>query len=184
MTCSVQVFVICGSPASGKTTYGTALAKEKRAVLIDIDACTERVVQAGLALAGLSVDDRDSPTFKAAFRNVIYEQLFDIATSQLESGSELDVVIVGPFTRELRDPTWRATLATRLRIDEERIHVHWVVADDATRFQRMLRRANPRDAAKLADYDAFLTYYGKVDEPPTFQHTRVDTSSSPSSSTH
>jgi dephospho-CoA kinase len=170
------VFVVCGSPASGKTTYGASLAKEKRGVLIDIDACTERVVQAGLALAGLSVDDRDSPTFKSAFRNVIYEQLFDIATSQLATHSELDLVIVGPFTRELRDLNWRATLATRLQIDEERVQVHWVVADDATRFARMVLRANPRDAAKLANYDAFLAYYGKVDEPPACPHLRIDTS--------
>lgn len=173
------IFVICGAPASGKSTYAAALAKEKNAVFIDIDACTERVVKAGLALAGQDVNDRDSALFKSAFRDVIYEQMFDIATSQLDvTGSVLPIVIVGPFTRELRDPLWRSKLATRLHIDDEqRVNVHWVVADDATRFQRMVQRANPRDAAKLANYDSFLAYYGKADEPPACEHTRIDTSS-------
>lgn len=168
----MNVFVVCGSPAAGKTTYGAALARRLGAACVDIDACTERVVQAGLRLAQLDENDRDSPTFKAAMRDPIYEQLFDIAALQLHVG--LSVVIVGPFTRELRNANWLEDLSARLAIAADRIEVHWVVcADDQVRFERMRQRNNPRDAAKLVDFAAFSRQYSV--EPPLCPHTRVDT---------
>ena len=83
-------------------------------------------------------------------------------------------VIVGPFTRELRNANWLENLSARLAIAADRIEVHWVVcADDQVRFERMRQRNNPRDAAKLVDFAAFSRQYSV--EPPLCPHTRVDT---------
>lgn len=129
-------------------------------------------MQAGLRLAQIDENDRDSPTFKNAMREPIYEQLFDIAALQLQVG--LSAVIVGPFTRELRNADWVTDLSVRLGVGADRIAVHWVVcADDQVRFERMKQRNNPRDLAKLADYASFLQYYSA--EAPRCPHTRVET---------
>ncbi|MEN8192549.1 MAG: AAA family ATPase, partial [Bacteroidota bacterium] len=51
-----KAFIICGSPASGKTTYGKKLAKEKKALFLDIDISTERLVKLALEESGRNDD--------------------------------------------------------------------------------------------------------------------------------
>ncbi len=162
-------FIVCGSPGAGKTTHATKLATERRAVLLDIDTATERLVRLALAEAGHDPDDRDSPAFKQRFRQPIYDTLFDIAAENLPW---LDVIIAGPFTRELRDEDWPDHLQTRLGAPVE---VHYVYCRPEDRRQRLIRRGNPRDAAKLADWDNYLDYY-EDEAPPVFPHVFVDTS--------
>jgi cytidylate kinase len=70
--------IVCGSPGAGKSTYGSKLAAERRALLLDIDTCTEQIIRASLAELGLDTDDRDSDYFKSTFREPIYETLFNI----------------------------------------------------------------------------------------------------------
>ena len=94
-----QAFIICGSPGSGKSVYGKALAEKRGAVLLDIDFSTERLIRLSLAESGYDPDDRDSAYFKKTFRQPIYDTLFDIARQNL---SWIDVIIVGPYTREIR----------------------------------------------------------------------------------
>ena len=43
---------------------------ELGAAFLDSDTAAESVVKAGLAAAGMSVDDRDSPEYKRHFRGV------------------------------------------------------------------------------------------------------------------
>ena len=102
-----QLHVVCGPPAGGKTVYGRALAARERAVLLDIDIATGPVVEAGMEAAGLSRDDRDSPSYKEIFREPVYEALFQLAETNL---AQLPVVVVGPFTSESQDAAWPARL--------------------------------------------------------------------------
>jgi cytidylate kinase len=81
------VYIVCGSPGAGKTTYGKQLAAEKGAVFLDIDGSTERLVRLALRQSGRDPDDRDSSHFKQTFRTPIYEQLFDIARDNLSISS-------------------------------------------------------------------------------------------------
>ena len=104
-----KAFIISGSPASGKTSYGRKLAKMKKACFLDIDLSTEPLVQRALSESGHDKDDRDSEYFKKTYREVIYQTMFDIARENLKW---IDVVIVGPFTRELRLESWPETLAS------------------------------------------------------------------------
>lgn len=160
-------FIVCGTPGAGKTTHARRLAAARHATLLDIDTVTERLVRVGLEAAGHSPDDRDSAYFKRAWREPIYDTLFDIARENLPVQ---DVIIVGPFTREIRDPGWPAQLARDLGAA---IEVHYVHCDPALRRQRLAARGDARDLAKLAEWDDYIKYYGD-EQPPVFAHVAVD----------
>ena len=99
-------FIICGPAGAGKTTYAEKLAAERGAVLADIDVVTERLVRLVMKQSGLPETDRDSPTYKTLLREPVYETLFDVAKHNLP---HQDCIIVGPFTRECRDPNGHNT---------------------------------------------------------------------------
>ncbi len=160
--------LVCGTPGSGKSTYGRSLAQAEGALLLDLDTATEPVVRAALTLAGLDPDDRDSPTYKQAFREPIHEALLAIAAANLD---HLSVVIVAPFTRELRQPDWGDQLSCRLQV---LVRVHYIHCDRRERYRRLCERGNPRDRAKLADWECFLAYYGN-EAPPACPHAWIDT---------
>lgn len=160
-------FIVCGTPGAGKTTYARRLASDRHATLLDIDTATERLVRIALAGSGHSPDDRDSDYFKRTFREPIYDTLFDIARENLPVQ---DVIIVGPFTREIQDPHWPARLAAHLG---GRVEVHYVHCTPEIRRQRLARRGDARDLAKLEDWENYIRYYGD-EHPPVFDHVDVD----------
>ncbi len=162
-----KCFIVCGSPGSGKSTYAERLASLHHATLLDIDSVTERLVRLALAQSGQDVDDRDSEYFKSTFRVPIYETLFDIARENL---AIQDVVLVGPFTRELRDPNWPSVLSNTLRAA---IEIHVVGCPPELRKRRLASRGDARDRAKLKDWEEYLQYYG-LESPPVFKHVFVD----------
>ncbi|NOX66310.1 MAG: ATP-binding protein [Chlorobi bacterium] len=164
-----KAYIICGSPAAGKTSYGRKLAEEKKAAFLDIDISTERLVQLALVESGHDKDDRDSDYFKETYREVIYQTMFDIARENLQW---IDVVIAGPFTRELRMEKWHETLAAELKSE---IEIHYVYCNAEERRRRMEERNSKRDKAKLKSWDSINAYYGN-EEPPPFEHIFVDTS--------
>lgn len=164
-------FIICGSPGAGKSTYGKRLSQERKAAFLDIDTVTERLVRAGLSLSQGDPDDRDSSDFKTTFRQPIYDTLFDIARENLHW---CDVVITGPFTKELRNPNWPFQLSEQL---QSPVEVHYVYCTPHIRKKRLVQRANPRDSAKLRDWQTYIQYYG-TEQPPVFPHVYIDTSGS------
>lgn len=164
-----KAFIVCGAPASGKTSYARRLAESERAVFIDIDTATEKLVQLALRLSGKDPSDRDSAYFKKNFRGPVYEQLFDIAHENLPMSS---VVIVGPFTKEIQHPDWPAILESRL---DSKVEVHYVFCRPEVRRQRMIARGNPRDRAKLESWSEYIKYYAD-DLAPCFEHVLIDNS--------
>jgi len=162
-----KVIIICGTPGSGKTTHAKQLAANGNATILDIDTVTERLVKIGLVESGRSPDDRDSGYFKRTYREPIYEALFDIARENLPYH---DVVIVGPFTKEIQDPDWLAKLSTEL---DSLVEVHYVQCPAEIRRQRLAVRGDARDRAKLEDWDRYVKYYGD-EHPPVFDHVLVD----------
>lgn len=159
--------IVCGSPGSGKSTWAGKLAAKRHATLLDIDTVTERLVRIALARSGHSPDDRDSEYFKQTYREPIYDTLFDIARENL---SFRDVVIVGPFTREIQDRDWPSRLRQLLGGPVE---VHYVQCAPDVRRQRLAHRGNARDLAKLDDWENHVRYYGD-ESPPVFEHVLVD----------
>jgi len=159
-------YIVCGGPGAGKSTYAKRLASARGAALLDIDTVTERLVRIALREAGHDPDDRDSETFKQTFREPIYETLFDIARENLPFQ---EVVVVGPFTRELRDPGWPSKLS---KLIGGPVEVHFVACSPEIRRQRLTERGNARDLAKLRDWENYIQYY--EESPPVFEHVLVD----------
>jgi predicted kinase len=159
-------YIVCGSPGAGKSTYGKQLAATRGAALLDIDTATERLARLALLEAGHDPDDRDSDYFKRTFREPIYTTLFDIARDNLPF---TDVVIVGPFTREQRDPDWLAKLA---RILASPVQIHYVACPPEARRKRLAKRGDARDRSKLDDWEQYLRYYDE--SPPVCEHVLID----------
>lgn len=162
-------FIVCGNAGAGKSTFAARLCAEKGAALLDIDTVTERLAKLVLRGHGLSEDDRDSHAYKALLREPVYETLFDVASDNL---TRLSCVIVGPFTRERRQPDWPAWLGERLRAG---IEIYYLWCDGERRRQRLMQRGNPRDRAKLMDFAAYAAL-GEDSGPLPFPHHYVDTS--------
>ncbi|MEP4076934.1 AAA family ATPase [Haloferula sp.] len=161
--------LVSGPPASGKTHYARQLAAEIGACLIDSDEVAERLVRAGMSLAGLDPDDRDSPAYKEAYREVVYETMYDLACSNLPA---VPVVIAGPFTREGGDSGWLGSLEQRLGVKPT---AHFVWCDPETRRRRIAARGEARDRPKLEAWDDYVA--SCREERPLWQHQFVDTSS-------
>jgi predicted kinase len=169
MTKKPKAYIVCGAPGAGKTTYGKKLAAEKKAAFLDIDTATERLVRLALEKSGHDPDDRDSTHFKRHYRKPIYEQLFDTARDNLPF---TNVVITGPFTKEMQDETWPDMLSKHLGTPVE---VHYVFCQPEIRRERLEKRADPRDKAKLETWDSYIKYYGD-ENPPVCRHIFIDNS--------
>lgn len=146
----VRVVLVAGNAGVGKTSYGVRLARAHGLLLLDIDTVSEALVQAGLRAAGQDPDDRDSPDYKATYREAIHETLFRIAEQNLPQPG---AVIVAPFTRERREPSFLQRVMIRLGV---RAEVHVLECAEPERKRRIITRGNPRDAAKLRDWDSFV----------------------------
>lgn len=163
-----KVYIFTGSPGAGKTTYGSKFAFEHSATIIDIDTVSARLVEASLTLLGHNPDDRDSEFFKANFRDVIYETAYDLARANIKN---TNVVIIGPFTKEIRDARWPEKLRIRLGTT---IEIYYLSCSTETRRQRLIKRGSSRDKQKLANWDEYLKYYG-TEARPDFEHVFIDT---------
>jgi len=164
-----QAIIVCGNAATGKSTFAAQLCAQRGAALLDLDTLTERLSKLVLRAHGLPEDDRDSQAYKELLREPNYETVFDVACDNLE---HVSCVIVGPFTRERQQADWPARLAARLGTSVE-IYYLWCSVEQ--RRQRLLRRGNPRDRAKLEHFSAYAAA-GEDPAPLPYPHQRIDTS--------
>eukprot|EP00759_Apiculatamorpha_spiralis_P013572 PhF_6_TR20385/c0_g1_i1/m.29360 len=175
-----HIIVVCGSAGVGKTTYAQRLCNQYGFCLVDIDVCTEIVVQAGLRASGMDPNDRDSPRYKAIFRDAIHSQLFQIAQDQIVYANR-SVVVVAPFTLERQRttpdfPSWiKSQLSPHVR-DRVNVWVVHCVCSKALRMERIQRRGNPRDTMKdsVGYYTSGVNAVDVEDVLPCL-HFRVDT---------
>lgn len=162
-----RLLIVCGPAGVGKSTYGQCLAADLRACLLDSDTVTEPVVRAGMAFGGQDPNDRDSEIYRNAFRSPVYDCLYATAAENL---ARIDVVLVGPFTREIRDPNWLESLRDKFESDVE---VIFVTCEEGLRKERIRQRGNPRDELKLRDWKEYVA--GSDLSPPAFEHQIVRT---------
>ena len=161
-------YVVCGNAGVGKSTFAARLCAERAAALLDIDTLTERLARLVLRGQGLDEDDRDSTAYKALLREPIYETLFDVARENLQ---HVPCALVGPFTRERRQADWPERLTARLGSPVE---IYYLWCSPEQRRTRLAQRQNPRDRAKLLDFETYAAA-GEDPGPLPFQHHRIDT---------
>lgn len=165
-----ECHLVSGPAASGKTRYARRLASAIGGCLIDSDEVAERLIRAGLSLAGMDPDDRDSPAYKQAYRQAVYDTMFGIARSNL---SMVPVVLAGPFTKEGGDAGWLDDLEACLGVKPI---AHFIWCDPDSRKRRIIERGESRDRPKLEAWDDYLKLCRE--ERPLWLHHFVDTSES------
>lgn len=118
--------------------------------------------------------DRDSPTYLQHLRDQEYSGLLDITRENLALGSQ--VMLVGPFTREIL--AGRFFRPETLGLPAETVcRIAWIDLSSDEARRRIERRANPRDAWKLAHWGSYLQRRVDPPEHPAlkrFDNTRFD----------
>lgn len=149
---------VCGHAGTGKTTLAKKLhgplmkASATPFCLLDKDTLYGGYSAAAMAMLTGDSNDRDSPLFLQHLRDPEYRGLLDTARDNLELG--VSALVVGPLSREVRERRLfdRAWLGVGADVT---LRVVWVFTSEETARQRILARANPNDAYKLAHWDEY-----------------------------
>jgi predicted kinase len=160
--------LVCGPPASGKTTLARVLAEHVGACLLDLDVVTGALTEAVGKLVGST--DLDSPAFAGDLRAARYECLVAAAEDNLRLGRP--VVLVAPFTAERTSPRAWQSVRDRMIAAGGRPNLVWLRVSRDELVRRLRARGADRDAAKLADPDSFLLNHSVA--APVVEHVAVD----------
>jgi predicted kinase len=148
----------CGHAGTGKTTVAKKLigplmkASGTPFCLLDKDTLFGGYGAAAMAMLTGDPNDRDSPLFLQHLRDPEYRGLLDTARDNLELG--VSALVVAPLSREVRERRLfdRAWLGVGADVT---LRVVWVHTSDQVARQRIVARANPNDAYKLAHWDEY-----------------------------
>lgn len=152
-----KLWVLAGAAGSGKSSLlpkllSLARQAEEPMAPLDPDLWFGPMERALMSAAGHSPDDRDSPEFKSLARPARYDGFWSGARLIWDSG--MSILMVAPFTQEIRDKTIWARAAEQL--PGARASVVWLTASPARRKERIIARARREDQAKLADWEGYL----------------------------
>ncbi|MBR2175897.1 MAG: ATP-binding protein [Clostridia bacterium] len=148
-----RLIFVTSPPACGKTKLSKKLATEiKHIVYLDKDTLIPLSKQI-FAVAGQPYN-RSSDFFEKEIRDYEYEVIMDLA---FEAIKYEDLVMVNaPFTQEIRDDEYIASLRAKLKEYDAKLSVVWIVTDPEVCHQRMIDRGSDRDTWKLEHWDEYL----------------------------
>ncbi len=149
-----RMIFVTSPPACGKTKLSKKLATAiKHIVYLDKDTLIPLSKQI-FAVAGQPYN-RSSDFFEKEIRDYEYDVIMDLA---FEAIKYEDLVMVNaPFTREIRDDEYIASLREKLKGYDAKLTVIWIVTDPEVCHQRMIDRASDRDTWKLENWDQYLS---------------------------
>lgn len=153
------VTIICGFPASGKTTATRFLADLVNPVVLDKDTFVPQLEESVMSELNGNPFDRDSDLYRRVVAPNIYAALLSHA---VRIGGRCPVLVDAPFLGHvqaaadngvlLTDHIRAATTATDIEI-----RTVWVNTDTARIRDRMVDRGAERDQPKLMAWDDYRT---------------------------
>lgn len=162
--------IICGPPATGKSTLAAAVATQLDAAILDLDDATGRLTQVISEL--ISVPDQHDPALARLTRSARYGTLLDLAAANLKAGRP--VVLAAPFSAErAQQSAWAAT-TRRLEASAADPTMVWLHLAPEELVRRLTRRGLARDEYKIRDPASFLA--GHDFGPPVVPHLALDAS--------
>lgn len=168
---SAELWVVAGAPGAGKSTSATLLLQQLDPVpaLLDKDTLFAGFVEEVQRSHGRPLGQREGDWYDAHVKLHEYAGMTAAAAQIRATGCP--VMLVGPFTGQIRDPQrWQAWVD---ELGGEPVHLVWVRCDAATLRGRLLQRGSHRDTGKLAGFERFLARM-TPDVPPPVRHLEVD----------
>ncbi len=154
-----RLLLFAGHAGTGKTTLAKRalplLAKKSKRDFFFLDKDTAYGAFSSHVMGLLTGNpaDRDSPTYLQNLRDREYSGLLDITRENLALG--MNVMLVGPFTRELMAGKFFEPAQLDMPAHTE-CRVAWIDLSTEEAKRRIEARADARDDWKLANWDDYL----------------------------
>ncbi|MCM1367542.1 MAG: ATP-binding protein [Roseburia sp.] len=148
-----RMILVSSPPACGKTYISKQLAKNlKHVVYLDKDTLIPLSKQ--IFRVAKKPYDRSSDFFEENIRDYEYEVILDLGFEALRYDDT--VLINAPFTREIRDTDYMASLRAKLKSYGAKLTVIWVVTTPDVCRARMIKRNSDRDVYKINNWDKYV----------------------------
>lgn len=148
-----RMILVSSPPACGKTFISRQLASNlPHVVYLDKDTLIPLSKQ--IFRVAKKPYDRSSDFFEEQVRDYEYEVILDLGFEALRYADT--VLINAPFTREIRNPDYIASLRKRLGEKDAKLTIIWVVTTPEVCYSRMLHRGSDRDTSKLNHWAEYV----------------------------